>query len=59
VVPALRRASQALGRAIRSEEDEASFLLADERFLRRAYFSLLPDFVRWNVRVVRWDARGL
>ncbi|MEM3692139.1 MAG: helicase C-terminal domain-containing protein, partial [Candidatus Korarchaeum sp.] len=54
VVPALRRASQALGRAIRSEEDEASFLLADERFLRRAYFSLLPDFVRWNVRVVRW-----
>ncbi|MEM3740061.1 MAG: helicase C-terminal domain-containing protein [Candidatus Korarchaeum sp.] len=59
VVPALRRASQALGRAIRSEEDEASFLLADERFLRRAYFSLLPDFVRWNVRVVRWNARGL
>lgn len=58
VVPALRRASQALGRAIRSEEDEASFLLADERFLRRSYFSLLPDFVRWNVRVVRWDAGG-
>ncbi len=56
VVPAMRRSSQALGRAIRSEEDEASFLLADERFLRRTYFSLLPDFVRWNVRVVRWDS---
>lgn len=58
VVPALRRASQALGRAIRSEEDEARFLLADERFLRRTYFSLLPDFARWNVRIVRWDTRG-
>lgn len=58
VVPALRRASQALGRAIRSEEDEASFLLADERFLRRTYFSLLPDFVKWNVRVVGWDTKG-
>lgn len=58
VVPALRRASQALGRAIRSEKDEASFLLADERFLKRAYFSLLPDFVKWNVRIVRWDAKS-
>lgn len=58
VVPALRRASQALGRAIRSEEDEAFFLLADERFLRRTYFSLLPDFVKWNVRVVNWNARS-
>lgn len=54
VVPALRKASQALGRAIRSHEDEAIFLLADERYLNRTYFSLLPDFVRWNVRVVDW-----
>jgi DNA excision repair protein ERCC-2 len=54
VVPALRKASQALGRAVRSHEDEAIFLLADERYLNRTYFSLLPDFVRWNVRVVNW-----
>ncbi|MCC6029768.1 MAG: hypothetical protein LM591_06485 [Candidatus Korarchaeum sp.] len=54
VVPALRKASQALGRAVRSHEDEAIFLLADERYLNRTYFSLLPDFVRWNVRVFNW-----
>ena len=55
VVPALRRASQALGRVIRSEEDEGMFVLADERYTRPTYFRLLPDFIRWRVRTIRWD----
>ncbi len=55
VVPALRRASQALGRVIRSEEDEGIFVLADERYMRRTYFKLLPDFVKQNVNLARWD----
>ncbi len=54
-VPALRRASQALGRVIRSEEDEGIFLLADERYAKRTYFKLLPDFVKQTVNLMRWD----
>lgn len=55
VVPALRRASQALGRVIRSEEDEGVFILADERYARPTYFKLLPDFVKQGVNIARWD----
>lgn len=54
-VPALRKASQALGRVIRSEEDEGTFLLADERYAKRMYFKLLPDFVKQTVNLARWD----
>ncbi len=54
-VPALRRASQALGRVIRSEEDEGIFLLADERYAKRTYFKLLPDFVKQTANLIRWD----
>jgi DNA excision repair protein ERCC-2 len=43
IVPALRRASQALGRALRSEEDRAVLVLGDERYANRMYFSLLPQ----------------
>ncbi len=55
IVPALRRASQALGRVIRSEEDEGIFLLADERYAKRTYFRLLPDFIKQTVNLARWD----
>jgi len=46
VVPALRRASQALGRVIRSSEEPGVFVLGDERYARPTYFQLLPDYVR-------------
>ncbi len=45
-VPALRRASQALGRALRSKEDKATFVCGDERYGFRNFFSLLPDYVQ-------------
>lgn len=55
VVPALRRASQAMGRVIRSEEDEGIFVLGDERYMKPTYFKLLPDFVKYNIKIARWD----
>ncbi len=53
VVPALRRASQALGRVIRSRSEGGAFVLGDERYSFRRYFELLPDYVRTTARVVR------
>ncbi len=50
VLPALRRAAQALGRAVRSPDDEAVLVLGDERYLR--YAGLLPDYVREWATVV-------
>lgn len=50
VVPALRRASQSLGRALRSKEDGAFFVCGDERYQR--FFNLLPDFVRETAEIV-------
>ena len=44
VLPALKRASQALGRAVRSTEDYATFILGDQRYGR--YLELLPDYVQ-------------
>ncbi len=55
VVPALRRASQALGRVIRSEEDGGIFIMADERYAKRTYFKLLPDFIKQTVNLARWN----
>ena len=55
VVPALRRASQALGRVIRSHDEPGVFVLGDSRYARPAYFSLLPDFVRETATVVYHD----
>ncbi|MFQ6051130.1 MAG: ATP-dependent DNA helicase [Candidatus Hydrothermarchaeota archaeon] len=46
IVPALRRASQSLGRALRSEYDRAVFILGDERYKEERFFRLLPDFVQ-------------
>ena len=55
VVPALRKASQSLGRVIRSSEDWGIFVLGDERYSRVSYFRLLPEFVGENLQLVRWD----
>ncbi|MBO8182297.1 MAG: ATP-dependent DNA helicase [Archaeoglobus sp.] len=46
VIPALHRASQALGRALRSKEDKALFVLGDERYREKLYARLLPSFLR-------------
>ncbi|HID16988.1 TPA: hypothetical protein EYP26_01690, partial [Candidatus Bathyarchaeota archaeon] len=56
-VPALRRASQALGRALRSKEDKAVLVLGDERYAR--YLELLPDYVQNTVRLVEGSAGAL
>ena len=53
VVPALRRASQALGRALRSEHDRALLICGDERYADRRFFYLLPDYVRGRCEVIR------
>jgi len=42
VIPALRKASQAMGRALRSERDKAIIIAADTRYKR--YLELLPDY---------------
>lgn len=44
VYPAIRRASQALGRALRGPRDQAVIVLGDHRY--RQYMGLLPDYVR-------------
>lgn len=44
VYPAIRRAAQALGRALRSPRDQAVLVLGDFRY--RSYLSLMPDYVR-------------
>ncbi|MGC9126972.1 MAG: ATP-dependent DNA helicase [Thermoplasmata archaeon] len=55
VVPALRRASQAMGRVIRSSKDKGIFILADERYLRKEYFQLLPDFIKISYTIANLD----
>ncbi len=54
IVPAMRMASQALGRVIRSSEDYGTFILGDERFLRPELMKLLPDFIRQTAKVVNY-----
>ena len=54
IVPALRRASQALGRALRSKDDRAVFLLGDERYAEKRFFHLLPDFIKNNCRLIHF-----
>ena len=42
IVPALRRASQAMGRALRSRKDRAVIVAGDYRY--KKYLKLLPDY---------------
>lgn len=53
VIPALRRASQALGRAIRSLKDRGVLMLGDQRYLN--YLDLLPQYVKEWYKVVSYD----
>ncbi len=46
VVPAMRTASQTLGRALRSRSDRGYFVLGDKRYKHPRYFNLLPDYIR-------------
>ncbi len=55
ILPALKRASQALGRCLRSRDDRAVFVLGDSRYEK--YIAFLPDYVRRNYKVV--DSRRL
>jgi len=50
-LPALRRASHAIGRAIRSPEDKAVFILGDRRY--KNYMKFLPNFARYNLKYAR------
>ncbi|MHA1616193.1 MAG: ATP-dependent DNA helicase [Candidatus Njordarchaeales archaeon] len=56
ILPALRRASQALGRAIRSPQDRALLIAADYRYGEKRYSSLLPYFFRINCKIVNKEA---
>ena len=50
ILPAIRRASQALGRAIRSPDDKAVLVLGDERYEK--YKNLLPEYVEdWYIKI--------
>jgi len=53
ILPALRRASQALGRALRSRDDKAILICGDERYLK--FLNLLPDYFVENNFIVRYD----
>lgn len=57
ILPALRRASQSLGRALRSKEDRAVFILGDERYMR--FITLLPDYVQRSWRMVEGDKEAI
>ena len=52
VIPALRRAAQSLGRALRSSEEKAVFVCGDERYAQPRFFRLLPDFIRAGVKTI-------
>ncbi len=55
IVPALRKASQAMGRVIRSENDNGYFILADERYYKEDYFNLLPSFIKNTYKLINYD----
>ncbi|MEM3526059.1 MAG: ATP-dependent DNA helicase, partial [Candidatus Jordarchaeaceae archaeon] len=52
VVPALRRASQSLGRVLRSKEDWGIFILGDERYTEKRFQQLLPDYIQGNLQPI-------
>lgn len=56
VYPALRRAAQALGRALRSPYDQAVLVLGDGRY--RSYLQLFPDYVRELAKEISYRELG-
>jgi DNA excision repair protein ERCC-2 len=53
ILPALKRASQALGRALRSRDDYATIVLGDERY--KHYLDILPDYIQKTVKIVNFE----
>ncbi|MGB9785864.1 MAG: ATP-dependent DNA helicase [Infirmifilum sp.] len=53
VYPAIRKASQALGRALRGPRDQAVLILGDYRY--QNYIALFPDYVRELARPITHD----
>ena len=52
IVPTFRRASQALGRVLRSNRDRALLVCGDERYADKRFFHLLPDYARRSSEVI-------
>ncbi len=52
ILPALKRASQSMGRAIRGPSDKAIIIAMDERYREKRYLKLLPYFFTQNVKLV-------
>lgn len=57
VLPAIKRASQALGRALRSKEDYAFFILGDKRYIN--FIRYLPDFVQKNFKIIKSNSNDI
>ncbi|MEM2929113.1 MAG: helicase C-terminal domain-containing protein [Nitrososphaerota archaeon] len=57
VLPAIKKASQALGRALRSKEDYAFFILGDKRYINFIHY--LPDFVQKNFKIIKSDPNDI
>jgi DNA excision repair protein ERCC-2 len=56
VVPALRRASQCLGRSLRSKEDKALLVGGDERYGDNRFFRLLPDYFQKTAELIEFQS---
>jgi len=55
--PAVKSTSQSLGRALRSKQERAVFVLGDKRYER--FIGLLPDFVQRDVKKIKSDRETL
>jgi DNA excision repair protein ERCC-2 len=51
ILPAMKRAAQAIGRGLRDEKDRCVVVLGDERYSTQKLFKLLPDYVRENALI--------
>ncbi len=58
IVPALRRASQALGRVLRSKSDKGIFVCGDKRYGDRRFTKLLPKYIKNNMRKTNHENLG-
>jgi len=59
IMPAVNRASQAAGRAVRSLSDKAFITLLDFRYLQRNNSVFLPEWMRENMQAIEPDPQLL
>ncbi len=52
IVPAMRRASQSLGRALRAKEEKAVLICGDERYREKSFLNLLPEYFQRKAEIV-------